>query len=454
MQPERRKFKTEQLAWGIMLLSFALFCVICVASSVGLYLFLFESTMPVNARLEVARGTVILTDADFNQSGARQTTAISRMTSISTDDQSQASLVIESVHGDDIDLIASITVENGSVARLQNVTAPRFSWSTVGHHIDLRDLNGNFDILVMPSEDFTMALHTAQGAVIDITSAGRYTLVADSNRVRLTTRTGSAVISTDDARSNNRLVSDNEQGLVFSSQSRPSVGPARENLIENGLFMFDIPDEIEGSATTALPGRWGCSDVQDELPRGAYYPDTLRGRPGLRLIRGDAADSNGQTRCVQQFGSNGVDVSENTFLELETTFLLNYQSLSKCGTDGSECPLMLRIDYLDVTGAERVWVQGFYYADDPAYDYPSRCLSCVLGEHRRVNEKTWYTYKTGNLMRLLAQHGAPAIIQSVEFYGSGHQYDVMMGEIGLYTGLADVADISSPTEESAEGSEP
>lgn len=446
----RKKIKTEQVAWGIMLISFAVFCLTCIGLTVGLYLFVFESTVPVPARLEVGRGTVIVTDADFNQSGVRQTTQITRMTTVSTDQQSQATIIVESELNGSLELIAAITVKNDSAIRIQDITGPRFSRSTVGYHLELEELQGEFDILVMGSErlDFSMHLRTAQGASVDIEDVGRYSLLSSPRRTLLTSHSGKAIVTSPEP-GPSRLVSAGEEAIMIANQSQPSVGPSRENLLENSAFVFDIPDEIEQGSLTSLPGRWGCTNIQNELPRGQYLSDSWRDRPSLRLMRGDNATSNGQTRCIQQFGDGGLYVGDKTFLELETTFLINFQSLSKCGSDGSECPLMLRIDYIDQLGVPQTWIQGFYYADDPVYsDWPSRCTSCTLGEHRRVNEKVWYAYKSGNLMRLLSQQGAPERIVSVEFYGSGHQYDVYMSEINLFGGLADIADIESSSDES------
>ncbi|MFQ3672717.1 MAG: hypothetical protein SNJ83_03875, partial [Aggregatilineales bacterium] len=103
---------------------------------------------------------------------------------------------------------------------------------------------------------------------------------------------------------------------------------------------------------------------------------------------------------------------------------------------GSECPLMLRVNYIDVNGSERAWFQGFYTMSNPALGYPPRCESCTQ-DHLQINPRVLYTYRTGNLFATIPASARPVRITSVEFYASGHQYDVLVNEIGMYVGYVD-----------------
>ncbi len=58
----------------------------------------------------------------------------------------------------------------------------------------------------------------------------------------------------------------------------------------------------------------------------------------------------------------------------------------------------------------------------------------VRQEHDRINEKSWFTYESGNLFALLGPSQVPRSILNVQFYASGHQYDVSLGEISLLAG--------------------
>ncbi len=104
------------------------------------------------------------------------------------------------------------------------------------------------------------------------------------------------------------------------------------------------------------------------IPPGSVYNAVIDGRPvvvfdrsqenwpGIRL-------GHGETGLIQ---SIEMDVSEYPTLELRATFYVDEQSLSTCGQRGSECPMMFRIDYVDVQGGERAYITGFYALHDPA----------------------------------------------------------------------------------------
>jgi hypothetical protein len=119
---------------------------------------------------------------------------------------------------------------------------------------------------------------------------------------------------------------------------------------------------------------------------------------------------------------------------LRATFNIQYQSLAVCGQKGSECPLMLQIDYRDENGVGQRWFHGFYAAENEQLNYPLSCDSCA-SEHEHVNEKVWYTYDSGNLFNLFPPGKRPVAISNVQFYASGHQYDVYVGEVALLGGL-------------------
>ncbi|HEX2908886.1 MAG TPA: hypothetical protein VHO69_18585, partial [Phototrophicaceae bacterium] len=205
------------------------------------------------------------------------------------------------------------------------------------------------------------------------------------------------------------------------------------NLLENSTFQDTMIQEANDTGGLQLITKvWGCASRQDNLPRGLWKTEEVDGRVVLRLIRSDNAISHGETRCLAFLGQTGRDVSDYDYLEMRASFDISYQSLSGCGWDGSECPLMLQMDYIDQNNELQTWRHGFYYAQ-PQADYPASCNTCRQ-EHDRVNEKAWYTYTSGNLKALLGPKQIPRTILNVQFYASGHQYDVAIGEVSLLAG--------------------
>ena len=65
---------------------------------------------------------------------------------------------------------------------------------------------------------------------------------------------------------------------------------------------------------------------------------------------------------------------------------------------------------------------------------PVRCDTCAQ-DHEQLNKDTWYTYTSGNLLQILPEGQRPVAVYSVKFYASGHEYDVLLGEVALMAGV-------------------
>lgn len=429
---------TQRLAWGIVLGSFAMLCALCMGTSVAGYFFLFNSSVPLEAKIQTGRGTALLTDASFNEQGVRLfETITNRPSLISMDAQSQSSISFFTSSDNNRRLLAVVTLKQSSEARFTTGTMPRFSWSNGMYEIEWRDYTGKMDVFVINADrhPILMTIDAAAGARVQITRNGRYSLDSTDARLRVVNYGGEAIIYGTD-RNKNRIVLDGQEGAFIYGIGEPVISAARRNLLINGAFTFDtIASDSQGESSYP-PGRWGCTNLQDELPRGAFRVDYWEGRSALRLVRNNNASTHGETRCLQPLLDEQANVGDYNYLEFTTTFLISYQSLSRCGIKGSECPLMLRLTYLDTSGVEREWFQGFYYAIDQQNDYPLRCLSCTQ-DHLQIQSSVWYTFETGNLLNIIPPDSRPVRITQVEFYASGHQYDVFVSEVALYAGLVE-----------------
>ncbi len=429
-------------AWMILVLSFLLLCSSSVAVTGAVYFFLFQSTVAMQTTVQVSRGTAGLIAADFSEQIIREEPRFLQTFpyTVSTDAQSQAVLSLPLIDDDGTTaVLAMVTLHNSSSVTVQRAFQPRYEWSNGYYLAELDNLQGEISIFVSQVVDrpFHMELRTPDGARILIDDPGQYVIERSDTRTRLTTRQGRAVLISPQAE-NSKLVTSGSSGVYIQERVDPILVESPQNLLEHGLFAF------EGTV------RWGCANEYDSLPTGQFYSDIWEGRTALRLVRGDEATSHGQTGCWQDLGDGGIVVEDYTYLELQTSFLINYQSLSDCGVDGSECPMMLRVDYRDADDVSREWIHGFYYRDDPnpAYEnYPPRCTSC-LQDHDQINEKVWYSYSTGNFFSLFPPESRPSVIERVTLYASGHQYDVFVGEMLLLAGYAEVvppsANLTSP----------
>jgi len=427
--------KPEQLAWGVMLLSFAAFCIVFLVATIALYNFLFESTVPMQTILRVGRGTVGITDAELIPRVVRTEEDLTNRTAvISTDSQSQSTISYRLPESEGSRLIAAITVKQGTSASLRRATLPRFDWSNVGYEIIVRDLEGEIDILITgeTQNPFLLSLQDINGQTLHFLRKGRYRVTANGTLLEVVNREGEVVLFSKDL-TEARIIPSGRRAIVLQDRNDVILTNARENLLENGLFVLsENIQEVEQSVS--LPARWGCTNLQDSLPRGSYNLEYGDGRSSIRLLRAEGASSHGETRCKQPFPEPGAYVGDYNYLELTAAFYINFQSLSECGIAGSECPMMMMMEYTDMDGNEWRWVQGFYTNDDLQIDYPLR-LGESSQDHQKINEKVWYTFETGNLFSILSPEQQPEYINNIEFYASGHQYDVFVSEIAMLVGI-------------------
>jgi hypothetical protein len=425
------------MAWGVLLMSFAIFCALCIVTGLGVQWFLFQSTVPLVSRMEVGRGTVGITlSSDPREQVARVEYDLSGAvdTTVRTDAQSQAAISFF----DTDRLVATVTLRSNTSLDLRDAVRPRFEWSTVAYDVVLVSFSGEIDVSVADHLDrgFRMGIQTEgeHGYWILLTNGGSYVANASSSQVNVINLDGEAILVPPDATEGDAI---SPGYRAISSDDFPTVvlSSVYTDLVANTVF----PGTAEAGESGREPGTdiWTCANGESDSPQGQYWLRELEGRQALQLVRANDATSHGETRCIKWFGQEGESVESYDYLALHAAFFINYHSLTACGVAGSECPLMLRLDYVDTEGIPRRWYHGFYYQIDPQQGYPLRCNSdTCTQDHLQVNEKSWYTFDSGNLFTLFQQHNLPlpGSIINVQFYASGHQYDVYISDVSLLAG--------------------
>jgi hypothetical protein len=266
--------------------------------------------------------------------------------------------------------------------------------------------------------------------------SGHYSASAIEGQVRVTNLDGHAVLVGSEP-ANNKDIPIGGLAIVNVAEGAQIglTSAAYTNYLMNTVF----PNTPEASDGSREPGVdiWTCSNGENDTPQGRYDLMNNNGRSALRLVRAEGADTHGETRCIKWFGQEGQNVEAYDYLALRAEVLIDFQSLDTCGVAGSECPVMLRLDYVDTARRSQRWYYGFYYRSDPQLGYPVRCNSATCTQdHLRVNEKTWLSFDSGNLFALFQQHQLPlpSAIINVQFYASGHQYDVYLSDVALVVG--------------------
>ncbi|MBK9749758.1 MAG: hypothetical protein IPO91_23695 [Chloroflexi bacterium] len=110
--------RTQRVAWGVLLISFAIFCLLCVASVIGAYFFLFESTLPMESELRVSRGTAVVVGSDMIEQGVRTGLQLFNSALISTDTISQAALTVYDQNRENFP-VATLTLQSGTAVDMK-----------------------------------------------------------------------------------------------------------------------------------------------------------------------------------------------------------------------------------------------------------------------------------------------------------------------------------------------
>lgn len=429
IDPQRR-------AWGIMLLSFAIFCTIVLVVGVGLTYFFFQSTVTLEGTLQVARGSGGIT----GQESVRTSASVANNDVLSTDPLSQVTVFLRDPEREK-PLIAAITLRGDTSVRLLRGLRPRFQWSSGEYTVELQGFRGEL-IILSPKDlahQLNMSVITNSGDLIYLRTGGHYILRASDTRVQVINQDGDIILKPANV-DIGRAIPANSQAIInyADNPGEITVTAAFTNLLSDVVFHDSLKQPTADLSPLAQPfnSDWFCKD--NSVPQGYAVPHVIDGLSVLRLVRADDATSHGETGCVRSWGE-GRNVASFNYLSLRATFRINYQSLSTCGQDGSECPLMLLVEYLDKNGELHRWYHGFYARVDPDRNFPLQCNSC-LQEHERINEKAWFTYDSGNLLNLLTNpeqlaEQRPITIIDVQFKASGHQYDVDVSDIVLLADL-------------------
>jgi hypothetical protein len=402
----------ERLAWIVLLTSFFTCVGLTVSLPLGIRHYVLHARRSQNVTLDVQRGTLRVQLAGRGEpiAIAEERDAIPESTVITTDATS-GRLVVRAPQEDE-HVTATVQIYDNTEITLLLARSPRFSASSLPHRVTLRVTTGQLRINVSSdgARETVVEVRTPHGTAS--LSGGSYELKVNSS-TDLTVRYGEATLI---AGQESIAINSDERAIANSEQHTGPL-PAAPNLVVNGDFEYP------------LESGWTSYFRQDEDPSGTVDIITHEGRRAASFYR--AGSNHAEVGVEQEINRNVHDFAS---LRLHLAVNLKTQDVPVCGTVGSECPVMVRIDYTDAYGQDRLWLQGFYSMPDPSAANPLVCTTCntTRNEHIRVRPRIWYSYLSPNLIPLLSQDGeAPAAIRSIRVYASGHTYHAMVAEIEL-----------------------
>ncbi len=409
----------ERLAWTVLLSSFSVFCLLAISLPLGGRWWLLHAardqkiTMSSSGTVQVVRPGRGIAEVNL--------TEIPTGSTIITDADAQASLTFASPDGREG--LATITVYGNTAVAIQQADTPRFSLGVNPNHINLNLTSGRVRALIStsPSRDVVIRVFSPPDAVTVLNNPGSNASVeATVAQTIVTVREGEAIVVSQSTSEAIRVPKD-QRAEIAVNQPELALLPAERNLIVNGDFRQPLSTGWAAEIRNTPNDITGTVDIV-AIPGGRRAANFFR--TGINW--GEVAITQEINRDVRDFQS----------LRLQMDVLIEFQDLFNCGQQGSECPVMVKIQYIDAKGSPQEWVKGYFYkfTDNPAIVAPLICVSCPppVSRHERVTASQWQTVDSGNLLEVFQAVNLPAaIIRSITINGSGHIFDSEVTEIQL-----------------------
>jgi len=423
-----------------MLTSFAIFCLLMAVGTAGAYWFLFESRVEMSIRLTVSKGRVDLTLPDGSPASIARQDFPEANATVQVDSVSQGYLTFEDNYSKQ--LIATVFLMQGSSLQIERAARPRFEWSAAPYAIRLRNAVGRFWIDVPSDVARQIVLEIASEAgTARFTQSGNFRLHSSSQQMDLHVDNGSAELQA--LSGEVRTVGVGEIGTLLREPLGVGTFIVRATHLERLNADFGSQQDID--TNPALPFGWACTSRANRLnePQGNFGRKLFEQQVTLVMQRLGQGLDHAETSCQYTFSEDDSlltiprrSLSAYDSLYIRARVRIRHQDVSTCGIQGSECPVMIQLDYLGENNAPerpQVWRHGFYTWRPPTDENPTICDTC-LQEHEKINPDTWYIYDSGDLFKILLDARKPESILRLRVYASGHAYESIIANLQVLGG--------------------
>ena len=398
----------ERLAWAVLLASFFTCIGLAIAVPLGTRRYILRASVPQDVTIEIQRGPLRVTLAGRGEPVAidEERDEIPEHTIVATD-ATAGRLVMHTPEADG-PVIATAQLYDNTEVVISSARSPRFSASRLPNRIRLEVRAGRVRIGASNEADrpTVVEVQTPHGTTTLV--EGSYEVKVNGTATEVTVRDGQAAIT-----NGTKVV------LPLSPAERATVSdervvgplPAARDLIVNSDFQVPLENGWITYTEQTAP----------EQPPGNVSITTDAGRTVAAFFRDGS--NHAEVGIRQEIN---YDVRDFTWLELHLAVHIVSQDITGfggCGYLGSECPIIVRLDYKDIYGTDREWLHGFY-TGEPKEDW------LISWWAEEVQQGNWYTYDSGNLMEELGDE-PPDSIKSLTIYASGHSFNAMVTEVNL-----------------------
>lgn len=410
--------KPEATAWTILLLSFMACLTLAIGGPLLGRWYLENAMYPLQVVIQPRAGVV-----GIQEKGRGDVTLLNTIREVPT----QSRIVLSSDNAEAFLLFYVPTRPDMPVSTLQlygqteliflTARTPRFvNHSQLPHQISLKLLGVRELRATVGGDDARptdVRLQTPHGLLrLD---EGSYTLAVDDERTAISVRQGLARVPDPADGSSLLLMGSQRVELTSAGLSEIRVG-AQRNILRNGNFV------------QSLEPHWNVYTLAKERPDQS---DGVVMRPADREVvlfdrTGAGHIEIGITQRLNQ------DVREAKALYVTALLKIDQQSVPVCGANGTECPVMIRITYLDALEGQREWLQGFYVLPGPYADICPISICESRPQHIQIPQGAWYAYTSPELIELLRGRNVNiSTIVSVDVYASGHTFTAEVDDVAL-----------------------
>jgi len=403
----------ERVAWVVLLGSFFICVTLAVMTPLSMRWYVRNARATQQVNLQIQRGPLSVVRGGRGRpvSVAEDTDDVLEGSRIAAPNNASGRLLIQPSESGEAAPIATCQIYDETEVVLASARSPRFATSPLPHNVTLQMEAGRMRINVFGDNERSTAVqvYTADGSVK--LQEGSYEVKINSV-TEVTVRYGQAQVQNEAGET--LLLQPRERALLGSKDIDGPL-PAARNLLENGSFREPLDEGWETYKQQADPKQDpGKVEVavasvgNEERPVAEFYRNAVNhAQVGIRQkIEYD----------VRDFSSLELQMAAQIISE-------NIVGHGGCGEQGSECPIIVRLDYKDIHGNDREWLHGFYVGE-PADGW------WIHGWHERLEPQIWQPYNSGNLMEELAET-PPALVKSLTIYASGHSFHAMVTEVEL-----------------------
>ena len=418
----KQQLERQRLAWVIILSSFGICMMITIALPFLINATLQNATEPLSIMIQSNQGTVAIDD----EGGSRQAIIAGELGGIAESGQmvrtgNTATGLMTVALPDSEETVARLQIYSNSDVQIEEATTPFFNLSSQGNDLILRLENGRIRVTSSANENrpTNIQIVTPQ-STISLSEPGEFAIVVTNEDTQVTVQEGTADIVALEDNGSLQLVTD-QRSTIPTGQS--PVGPLEtaRNLIKNNNFSQGLASWTQFPWTVEIPTE----------PEGQIRTLDVGGESRLNITRQGTGHAD---MLVRQ--NIDQDVSELDTLRLLVSFRILQQSLDVCGVVGSECPLFVRVNYIeDVSGLSKTWQQGFYSKGEAVAGVtPDICERCAMVQntHQPVPPQQEVFFDIDLNEELLRQGRLPPkLIESIVLVFSGHEFEVEVGDVTL-----------------------